>query len=238
MVWVHSLGIKTVILNLSSKIIFYHIFLFWQVKSKYMEVTFILNIRERNDCAKDKQSKYRVASTGQHQMVQKFVKELNDSTKQSEQPSNAERTATEQVETTAREIVHEAVQLPRRAIQHTARRESADSSANSQPEQSDQPRHAPESPRERPAAPRTQPDATPPQSTPTPAPQEQARRAYVQQTAKSVTPAPPITSEQPRPQHTTVTAPSVENTPRQRTDDVRTRPEPQRSKSATPPSPQ
>ena len=57
----------------------------------------------------------------------KFVKELNDSTKQSEQPSNAERTATEQVETTAREIVHEAVQLPRRAIQHTARRESADS---------------------------------------------------------------------------------------------------------------
>ena len=92
-----------------------------------MEVTFILNIRERNDCAKDKQSKYRVASTGQHQMVQKFVKELNDSTKQSEQPSNAERTATEQVETTAREIVHEAVQLPRRAIQHTARRESADS---------------------------------------------------------------------------------------------------------------
>ncbi len=123
-----------------------------------MEVTFILNIRERNDCAKDKQSKYRVASTGQHQMVQKFVKELNDSTKQSEQPSNAERTATEQVETTAREIVHEAVQLPRRAIQHPARRESADSSANSQPEQSDQPRHAPESPRERPAAPRTQPD--------------------------------------------------------------------------------
>ena len=203
-----------------------------------MEVTFILNIRERNDCAKDKQSKYRVASTGQHQMVQKFVKELNDSTKQSEQPSNAERTATEQVETTAREIVHEAVQLPRRAIQHTARRESADSSANSQPEQSDQPRHAPESPRERPAAPRTQPDATPPQSTPTPAPQEQARRAYVQQTAKSVTPAPPITSEQPRPQHTTVTAPSVENTPRQRTDDVRTRPEPQRSQSAPPPAPQ
>lgn len=150
-----------------------------------MEVTFILNIRERNDCAKDKQSKYRVASTGQHQMVQKFVKELNDSTKQSEQPSNAERTATEQVETTAREIVHEAVQLPRRAIQHTARRESADSSANSQPEQSDQPHPAPESPRERTDAPRTQPDATPPQSAPTPAPQEQGRRAYVRQAKKS-----------------------------------------------------
>ena len=203
-----------------------------------MEVALIPNIRERNDCAKDKQSKYRVASTGQHQMVQKFVKELNDSTKQSEQPSNAERTATEQVETTAREIVHEAVQLPRRAIQHTARRESADSSANSQPEQSDQPCHAPESPRERPAAPRTQPDATPPQSTPTPAPQEQARRAYVQQTAKSVTPAPPITSEQPRPQHTTVTAPSVENTPRQRTEDIRTRPEQQQPQSKPIPAPQ
>lgn len=152
-----------------------------------MEVTLILNIRERNDCAKDKQSKYRVASTGQHQMVQKFVKELNDSTKQSEQPSNAERTATEQVETTAREIVHEAVQLPRRAIQHTARRESADSSANSQPEQSDQPHPAPESPRERTDAPRTQPDATPPQSAPTPAPQEQGRRAYVRQAKKSRT---------------------------------------------------
>ena len=147
-----------------------------------MEVTFILNIRERNDCAKDKQSKYRVASTGQHQMVQKFVKELNDSTKQSEQPSNAERTATEQVETTAREIVHEAVQLPRRAIQHTARRESADSSANAQPEQSVQPHHAPESKQ--------------PQSTLTPAPQEQARRAYVRQTAKAATTAPPITPEQ------------------------------------------
>ena len=202
-----------------------------------MEVTFILNIRERNDCAKDKQSKYRVASTGQHQMVQKFVKELNDSTKQSEQPSNAERTATEQVETTAREIVHEAVQLPRRAIQHTARRESADSSANSQPEQSDQPRHAPESPRERPAAPRTQPDATPPQSTPTPAPQEQARRAYVQQTAKSVTPAPPITSEQPRPQHTTVTVAPAENAPRQRMVDIRTLSEPQRPQNVSPPVP-
>ena len=201
-----------------------------------MEVTFILNIRERNDCAKDKQSKYRVASTGQHQMVQKFVKELNDSTKQSEQPSNAERTATEQVETTAREIVHEAVQLPRRAIQHTARRESADSSANSQPEQSDQPRHAPESPRERPAAPRTQPDATPPQSTPTPAPQEQARRAYVQQTAKTATPAQPITSEQP--QHTTVTVPSAENAPRQRTVDIHTLSEPKRPQRASATMPQ
>ena len=203
-----------------------------------MEVTIISDIRERNDRPKDKPPKHQAASTVQRQMVQKFVKELGDSAKPPDRSDSAERTATEQVETTAREIVHEAVQLPRRAIQHTARRESADSSANSQPEQSDQPRHAPESPRERPAAPRTQPDATPPQSTPTPAPQEQARRAYVQQTAKSVTPAPPITAEQPQERHVAPSASLTENTPRQLTDDVRTRPEPQRSQSAPTPAPQ
>ena len=169
-------------------------------------------------------------------MVQKFVKELNDSTKQSDRSDSAETTATEQVETAAREIVHEAVQLPRRAIQYSTRRRSEDSSASVQPERSDQPRHAPELPRERTDAPRTRPNATPPQSTSIPAPQEQARRAYVQQTAKTTTPAPPITSEQP--QHTTVTVPSAENAPRQRTDDVRTRPEPQRSQSVPPPAPQ
>ena len=165
-------------------------------------------------------------------MVQKFVKELNDSTKQSEQPSNAERTATEQVETTAREIVHEAVQLPRRAIQHTARRESADSSANSQPEQSDQPHPAPESPRERTDAPRTRPDAMPPQSAPAPTPQEQARRVYVQQAAKEGAPAPSIMPEQPRERHVVRSAPLTENTPRQRTEDVRTHSAPKQRQSA------
>ena len=204
-----------------------------------MEVTLIPNIRERNDCAKDKQSKYRVASTGQHQMVQKFVKELNDSTKQSEQPSNAERTATEQVETTASEIVHEAVQLPRRAIQHPARRESADFSANAQPEQSAQPHHAPESPRERTGTPRTRPDAMPPQNAPAPTPQEQTRRAYVQQTAKEAAPVPTITPEQPRGCHVAPSAPLTENTPRLRTEVVRTRsepkqPQPQRIPAPTP----
>lgn len=137
---------------------------------------------------------------------------------------------------TAREIVYETVQLPRHAIQQPARKESADSSAGVQPEQSDQPRHAPESPRERTDAPRTRPDATPPQSKPTPAPQEQARRTYVQQTAKTTTPAPPITSEQS--QHTTVTVPSAENAPRQRTEDVRTRPDPKQPQSASAPTPQ
>ena len=98
-------------------------------------VTTILDIRERNDHLKDKQPKHQAASTVQRQMVQKFVKELGDSAKQPDHSDSAERTATEQVETTAREIVHETVQLPRHAIQHPARRESADSSANVQPEQ-------------------------------------------------------------------------------------------------------
>ena len=169
-------------------------------------------------------------------MVQKFVKELNDSAKQSDRSGSAETTATEQVETTAREIVHEAVQLPHRAIQYPARKESADSSANAQPEQSTQPHHAPESPRERTDAPRTRSDATPPQSTSIPAPQEQARRAYVQQTAKTATPAQPITSEQP--QHTTVTVPSAENAPRQRTVDIRTLSEPKRPQRAPATTPQ
>ena len=196
----------------------------------------IPDIRERNDRPKDRQPKHQVTSTVQRQMVQKFVKELSDSAKQPDRSDSAERIATEQVETAAREIVHEAVQLPRRAIQYSTRRRSEDSSASVQPERSDQPRHAPESPRERTDAPRTRPNATPPQSTSIPAPQEQARRAYVQQTAKTATPAPPITSEQP--QHTTVTAPSVENTPRQRTDDVRTRPEAKQPRSAPTLTPQ
>ena len=134
------------------------------------EVTNISDIRERNDRPKDKQPKHQAVSIVQRQMVQKFVKELNDSANRPDRSDSAERTATKQVEMTAREIVHEAVQLPRRAIQHPARKESADSSANAQPEQSVQPHHAPESKQ--------------PQSTLTPAPQEQARRAYVRQTAK------------------------------------------------------
>ena len=169
-------------------------------------------------------------------MVQKFVKELSDSAKQPDRSDSAERIATEQVETAAREIVHEAVQLPRRAIQYSTRRRSEDSSASVQPERSDQPRHAPELPRERTDAPRTRPNATPPQSTSIPAPQEQARRAYVQQTAKTATPAPPITSEQP--QHTTVTVPSAENAPRRRTNDVRARTEPKQLQSPPAPIPQ
>lgn len=203
-----------------------------------MEVTTIPDIRERNDRPKDKQPKHQAVSIVQRQMVQRFVKELNDNANQPDRSDSAERTATEQVETTTREIVHEAVQLPRRAIQHPARRESADSSANAQLEQSAQPHHAPESPRERTDAPRTQPDATPPQSTPPPAPQEQVRRAYVQQTAKTAASALPITSEQPWARHVAPSAPLTENTPRQHTEDIRTRPEPQRPQSTPAPTPQ
>ena len=203
-----------------------------------MEVTTIPDIRERNDRPKDKQPKHQAVSIVQRQMVQKFVKELSDSAKQPDRSDSAERTATEQVETTVREIVHEAVQLPHRAIQYPARKESADSSADAQPEQSTQLHHAPESPRERTDAPRTRSDATPPQSTSIPAPQEQARRADVQQTAKTVTTAPSITPEQSQPQAPTVTAPSVENTPRQRTDDVRTRPESKQPQSVSTPTTQ
>ena len=196
------------------------------------------DIRERNDRPKDKQPNHQAVSAVQRQIVQKFVKELNDSAKQPDSSDSAERTATEQVEMTAREIVYETVQLPRHAIQQPARKESADSSAGVQPEQSDQPRHAPESPRERTDAPRTRSDATPPQSTSIPAPQEQARRAYVQQTAKTVTTAPSITPEQSQPQVPTVTAPLMENTLRQRTDDVRTRPEAKQPRSAPTLTPQ
>ena len=182
----------------------------------------IPDIRERNDRPKDRQPKHQVTSTVQRQMVQKFVKELNDSANQPDRSDSVERTATEQVETTAREIVHEAVQLPRRAIQHPAHKESAGSSANAQPEQSVQPHHAPESKQ--------------PQSASAPTPQEQARRVYVQQAVKEGAPAPSITSEQP--QHTTVTVPSAENAPRQRTEDVRTRPDPKQPQSASAPTPQ
>ena len=201
-------------------------------------MTTILDIRERNDHLKDKQPKHQAASTVQRQMVQKFVKELGDSAKQPDRSDSAERAATEQVETTAREIVHEAVQLPRRAIQHPARRESADSSANAQPEQSAHPHHAPEPPRERTDAPRTRPDTTPPQNSPTPAPQEQARRAYVQQTIREATPAPSTTLEQTRECHVAPSAPLTENTPYQRTEDIRSRPESKQPQSAPAPAPQ
>ena len=202
------------------------------------EVNTIPDIRERNDRPRDKQPKHQVTSTVQRQMVQKFVKELSDSAKQPDRSDSAERTATEQVETTVREIVYEAVQLPRRAIQHPARRESADSSADIQPKQSDQSHHAPEPPRQRADAPRTRPEPQHPQSTSAAVPQEQTRRAYVQQAAKKFTTAPPIIPEQSQPQYPTVSAPLAENAPRTRTDDLRTRPKPKQPQSIPTSTPQ
>lgn len=201
-------------------------------------MTTIPDVRERNDRLKNKQPKHQAASTVQRQMVQKFVKELGDSAKQPDRSDSAERTATEQVETTAREIVHEAAQLPRRAIQHPARKESAAPSANVQLEQSAHPHHAPKLPRERTDTARTRPDAMPPQSAPAPTSQEQARRAYVQRAAKGSETAPSNTLEQSKAQRPTPVVPSEESTPRQRTEDIRTRPEPQRPQSKPIPAPQ
>lgn len=193
-----------------------------------MEVTPIPDIRERADRPKGKQPKHQVASTIQRQMVQKFVKELNDSAKQPDRSGSAEHTATEQVETTAREIVHEAVQLPRHAIQYSAHRRSEDSSVGVQPERFDQPHQRAE-------VPRTRQESRQPQSVPTPAPQDQARRAYVQQVARDAASA---TLEQLWECQGLLSAPLTENTLRQRTDDVHTRPEPQHPQSASAAVPQ
>ena len=161
-------------------------------------------------------------------MVQKFVKELNDSANQPDRSDSVERTATEQVETTAREIVHEAVQLPRHAIQYSAHRRSEDSSVGVQPERFDQPHQRAE-------VPRTRQESRQPQSVPTPAPQDQARRAYVQQVARDAASA---TSEQLWECQGSPSASLTENTLRQRTEDVRTRPDPMHPQSASAPTPQ
>ena len=155
-------------------------------------------------------------------MVQRFVKELNDSAKQPDRSDSAEHTATEQVETTAREIIYEAVQLPRSF-----------------------PRQASDTPRRRTEDIRARPDAMPSQSAPVPTPQEQGRRAYVQQAAKTAAAPPTLASEQPPNYHTTPEVLPQENvphqnlqSPRQRTDDFRTRPESRASQSAPAPTPQ
>ena len=128
-------------------------------------------------------------------MVQKFVKELNDSVKQPDRSDSAERTATEQVETTAHEIVHEAVQLPRSFSHRTHYTESTE---QLQPEQPAPPRQTSTLPRQRAEEVRSKPDTTPPRTTSTPTPQEQGRRAYVQQAAKATAASPIASPEQPQ----------------------------------------
>ena len=152
----------------------------------------IPDIRERNNRPKDKPPKHQVASTVQRQMVQKLVKELNDSAKQPDRSDSAEHTATEQVETTARKLVHEAVQLPH-SFSHRTR--YAESTERAQTEQPTPLRQTSVSPRQRTEDVRSRPDTAP-----APTPQEQGRRAYIQQASK-VAATLPITpkSQQERP---------------------------------------
>jgi len=173
-------------------------------------------------------------------MVQKFVKELNDSANQPDRSNSAEHTATEQVETTAREIVHEAVPLPR-SFSHQAR--YTESTERVQPEQPVSLRPTSELPRQRIESVRARPDTTP-HSAPAPTPQQQGRRAYVQQSAKAAA-TPPITPESPPESHAVPAAPLPENsprlaseTPRLRADDIRLRPESEMPQHTPTPAPQ
>ena len=199
----------------------------------------IPDIRERNDRPKDKPPKHQVTSTIQRQMVQKFVKELNNSAKQPDRSDNAEHTATEQVETTAHEIVHEAVQLPRSFAHRTRYTESTE---RVQPEQPAPPRQT-SPPQQRTEDMRSRPDTAPLRTAPAPTPQEQGRRAYIQQAAKAAATL-PITpeSQQERP---APVAPTPENAPRQapetprlRTDDIRLRLESETPQHTPTPVPQ
>lgn len=144
------------------------------------EVTPIPDIREQSGRRKDKHEKRPAASTAQRQMVQKFVKEVNDSAKQPDSAVSAESTAAEQVEATACEIVHEAVQLPRTTSLRTI------SPDRSQQEQS-APRQAPDLPRQRTVDTQFGSKSERPQNVPVSAPQEQGRRAYRRKVKKTRT---------------------------------------------------
>ena len=145
---------------------------------RVLEVSIIPDIREQPDRRKDKHEKRPAVSTAQRQMVQKFVKEVNDSAKQPDCAASVESAAAEQVEAAACEIVREAVQLPRTT---SLRNSSPDRSRTEQ----SAPRQAPNLPRQRTAdAPfRSKPKL--PQNVPAPKPQEQGRRTYAQQAARA-----------------------------------------------------
>ena len=189
----------------------------------------IPDIRERDDRLKDKQSKHQATSTVQCQMVQKFVKELNDSTKQPDRSGSAESTATEQVETTTREIVHEAVQLPHRVFGCTAPADTSDYVQSEKPMQSS---HVPDAPHQRADTPRARSEPAQPQGEPAPTPQEQSRRACIQQTAKAS-----IAAKAPE-RSTIPNATPIEKRPRQRMEDIRTRPEAKQAQGVPTSAPQ
>ena len=199
------------------------------------EVNIIPDIREKDNPARAKSKRRATPSVVQRQMVQKFINELNHSAKQSEAADSAENAATEQLETAAREIVHEAMQLPHSTGQHPVHSGSTDSPHRAAPEQTNQMHHAPNAPRERADDPRIKRESPP--RTPTPTPQEQARRAYVQQTAKTAA-APPITAEPTQAHHSAPSIPVAENAPRQRSDDLRTRPAKNQLPDISMPAPQ
>ena len=182
------------------------------------EVNIIPDIREKDGPARDKSKRRTTPSVVQRQMVQKFINELNHTAKQSESADNA---ATEQLETAAREIVHEAIQFPRSTGQHPVHGESSDFPTHGAPEQTNQPHHVPNVPRERTDDSRIKRESPP--RAPTPTPQEQARRAYVQQAAKAAA-APPITAEPTQANYPIPPTPAAENMPRQRSDELRARP--------------
>lgn len=181
----------------------------------------IADIREKDNPARDKSKRRATPSVVQRQMVQKFINELNHTAKQSESADSAENTATEQLETVAREIVHEAIPFPRSIGQHPVHSGSTDYPSRAAPEQTNQMHHAPNAPRERADDPRIKRESPP--RTPTPTPQEQARRAYVQQAAKTAA-ATPVPAEPTQAHHVAPPTPAAENMPRQRSDDLRTRP--------------
>ena len=185
------------------------------------EVNIIPDIREKDNPARDKSKRRATPSVVQRQMVQKFINELNHTAKQSEAADSAENAATEQLETAAREIVHEAIPFPRSTGQHPVHGRSTDSPSRAAPEQTNQPHHVPNAPRERVDDSHIKRESPP--RTPTPTPQEQARHAYVQQAAKTAA-APPIKAEPTQAHHSVPSIPVAENPPRQRTDELRTRP--------------
>ena len=162
-------------------------------------------------------------------MVQKFVKELNDSTKQPDRSGSAESTATEQVETTTREIVHEAVQLPHRVFGCTAPADTSDYVQSEKPMQSS---HVPDAPHQRADTPRARSEPAQPQGEPAPTPQEQSRRACIQQTAKAS-----IAAKAPE-RSTIPNATPIEKRPRQRMEDIRTRPEAKQAQGVPTSAPQ
>ena len=158
-------------------------------------------IREKDNPAREKAKRRATPSVVQRQMVQKFINELNHTAKQSESTDNAENVATKQLETAAREIVHEVITFPRSTGQRPVHGGSTDSHSRAAPEQTNQPRHAPNAP----------------QRAPTPTPQEQARNAFVRQ-AKQIAAQIPEHPEQPD-------RLPLQKQARERTDDLKIRTE-------------